>query len=100
MDKDKSQVSLYAVSTSGRLYFIQGIRDKRGHVPTFTCSGVPIRRDISLLSTQFNPAVNASEVVYVSTKNTQLRHMIRDPKTTMWTERVVHVKYQKEIETT
>jgi hypothetical protein len=99
VDSDRSQVSVFAVSTAGELYFIEGTRAKRGVVPTFKTTGIPIRRDIGFLSTQYNPDADASEVVYVSTNSSRVKHMLRDQKSSMWTEQAIHVKWDKDMTT-
>ena len=97
LDKDKSQISVFAVSVSGDMYFIQGLRPKRGKVPVFETPDVPIRTDVGFLSTQYDAALDAVQAVYVSTKDTQVQHILRDPGTTLWAGQVVHVAWKDEV---
>ncbi|KAJ7042245.1 hypothetical protein C8F04DRAFT_1390695 [Mycena alexandri] len=85
-------VSLLAVSTSNKLYYIHGVRKSTGVSPTFGISGTvfPIRQHISIISTQYNASINASEVMLVDSTN-KLKHVLRDAGSGMWTEHVIHV---------
>jgi hypothetical protein len=90
---NKSRISVFAVSTAGEMYFIEGTRNETGVEITFETMAVPIRRDIGFLSAQYNPDIDASEAVYACANGSQVKHILRDPTSTMWTERTVHAQY-------
>ncbi|KAJ3530445.1 hypothetical protein NM688_g7706 [Phlebia brevispora] len=61
--------------------------------PTFTTTAVPIRADVGFVSTQHNPSLNTTEVVYINTSSQQVHHLVRDPSS-MWSGTVLHVKWK------
>ena len=91
IDGQKSQITVLAISTSGDMYFIEGTRKYKGSLPTFAATGLPIRTGVGFLSPQYISSLGAPEVIYVETSNGQLRHLIRDPKSTLWAEQGVYV---------
>lgn len=88
--EDGLSISVLALSTLNELYYVHGTRASTAVLPQFTASAVPIRRNVGLISTQYNHAANASEVVYVDTSN-ELKHLWRDTATGLWSEQVIHV---------
>jgi hypothetical protein len=89
----KSRIIVFAVSTDGGLYFIEGVRDGNDALPTFF-EGVeaPIRSDVGFLSAQYSPGIDALEVVYANAKGQKVRHILRDPNTFLWSERTVYIE--------
>jgi len=88
--ENKHKICVFALSMSGDLYYIEGERKTDAGTPTFTASPYPIRKDIGIISTQYNAAVNASETLYVNSAN-QLKHIWRDSQTHTWSEQAIHV---------
>lgn len=88
-----SILAIFAISEQDELYFIQGFRNKHGDVPTFQMSGLPIRTGVAVMSPQYNPQTNACEILYVTNEiNSGLRHLIRDPISSLWTDGAVEFR--------
>ncbi|KAJ7101244.1 hypothetical protein B0H15DRAFT_796081 [Mycena belliarum] len=85
-------VSLLAVSISDELYYIHGVRKSTGVSPIFETSGTvfPIRQHVSIISTQYNASINATEVMLVDSAG-ELKHMLKDVGSGMWTQHEIHV---------
>ncbi|PSR81476.1 hypothetical protein BD289DRAFT_413041 [Coniella lustricola] len=79
-------LSILAVSEDDKLYLIEGDRDplKQG-IPTFKCSGLPIRSDVAQIACHYNIQQDSMEFIYTSTKDNQILHLARDSQTSMWT---------------
>ena len=87
------KLAIFAVSEQNGLYFVEGTRLTEGNKISFVASGVPIRGGVAAVSPQFNAKTNAAEVLYVSDAGANgLRHLVRDPVTSLWSEGAVEVK--------
>lgn len=95
--KDPSTVLVYAVSTHGELYVVEGARDmKKSRLVEFpSAAPIPIRSDVRSIAGNINPVTSAFETVYVSRDHDALRLLARDPVTTLWTETPMIVKSPK-----
>lgn len=80
-----SKIAIFAVTDQGELHFIEGARDGNGDVSLRT-SGLPIRKAVHLLSSQYNSKRGLCELVYVTKHNTEIRHLFRDEQTSFWTD--------------
>ena len=88
-----SHISMFALSTHNELYFIEGTRTTQNKIIFKAPSGIPIRQGVAVMSVQYNKQSNASELLYVTDKNFNgLRHLRRDPVTTLWTENGIEIK--------
>lgn len=65
-------------------------------MPVWSFSGIPIRADVTMMAAQRNPQLDFSQLVYVSSDR-QLKHLVKDPQTTMWQEQSIHVASPTEI---
>ncbi|KAK4096846.1 hypothetical protein N658DRAFT_331626 [Parathielavia hyrcaniae] len=80
-----SKIAIFAVTDQGELHFIEGVRDGNGDVNLRT-SGLPIRKAVHLLSSQYNSERRLCELVYVIKHNNEIRHLFRDEQTSLWTD--------------
>ena len=87
-------LTLLAISDNNQLYHVSGIR-KNGVVAFNTPSGIPIRSEVRKMSAQYNYDVKTSEILYVTKKSNELRHLVRDPSSSMWKESKVAVRKSK-----
>ncbi|KAF2133764.1 hypothetical protein P153DRAFT_427689 [Dothidotthia symphoricarpi CBS 119687] len=86
-------LTVFAISDHNELYFIEGKRSKDRKVTFQTPSGLPIRQGVTMMSPQYNAKSNASELLYVSDNGSNgLRHLVRDPVSTLWTEDSLQIK--------
>ncbi|EPS39332.1 hypothetical protein H072_6939 [Dactylellina haptotyla CBS 200.50] len=84
-------ITIFAVSDDNELYYIEGSR-KWNHPSgaiSLTSSGLPIRRNVVRISCQFNTDMNSSELIYTSSHANEVKHLLRDPKTTCWSESTI-----------
>ena len=90
--KEESTLLIYAVSTHGELFVIEGSR--KGKQVDFCSStvSIPIRTGIRNIAGQINPLTGAFETVYVTNDDDSLRHLTRDPLTSLWNEANMIVK--------
>lgn len=87
ISEEKNGLVIYALSTHGELYIVEGSRmvaDKKN--VQFQASGIPIRNNIGSIAGRVNPRTGAFEVVYVTRDNDNLRHLSRDPISFLWKE--------------
>lgn len=83
----ETSIVMFAVSDDNELYYIQGARHwSTDNSIYLTSSGLPIRKNVSCISCQYNQAANSSELVYTTTEADEVKHLIRDPNTTGWSE--------------
>jgi hypothetical protein len=95
----ETTIVMFAVSNDNGLYYIQGTRQWQtdGSI-TLTASGLPIRRNVAHISCQYNQASNTSEVVYTGTAGADaVKHLIRDPTTTGWSETSIAFSSPREL---
>ncbi|KAJ5949441.1 hypothetical protein N7454_001025 [Penicillium verhagenii] len=92
-DDESNILAIFAISERDELYFIQGCRTSADGEVTFRTSGLPIRTGVAVMSPQYNQQTNACEILYVTNEvNSGLRHLIRDPISSLWTDGVVEFK--------
>ncbi len=80
-------ITVLAVTTHGQLYYVQGVRQSEGKIPTFFASGIPIHEGVERLSTLYNAKTNACEVLYVGQGSNQIVHLVKDITTSLWLEK-------------
>ncbi|KAM5380095.1 hypothetical protein ACJZ2D_003742 [Fusarium nematophilum] len=87
------KIAIFAISEQDQLYYIEGTRALQGNKLSFKASGIPIRIGVSAMSTQYNAINDQAEILYVSNSGSNgLRHLVRDPSTSLWSEAMVEVK--------
>lgn len=85
----RTKLTLFAVSDDDELYFIQGTRQLKGNQVKLFSSGLPIRSDVQRISCQYNAATDTSELIFVTGGGHEVKHLLRDPQTTCWSEKPV-----------
>lgn len=85
-NKQATAITIFAVSEDNDLYYVQGNRRWSDGFITFSSSGLPIRTNVERISGRYNPATNSSELVYTGSGVDQVKHLIRDPVTSGWSE--------------
>ena len=88
-----SNLVIFAVSTHGELYYLEGTRhtkSPKGPV-TFSQSGFPIRQDVLSFSTQYNPS-NAAELIYFGNTDNKTVHLWKDKADGLWHEQQISVQ--------
>ncbi|KAI5798600.1 hypothetical protein FPQ18DRAFT_420557 [Pyronema domesticum] len=93
----ETMMTIFALSTDGELYYVEGSRTLNTEgtemVMNFhTVSAIPIRSEVAQISAQFNASNNASELLYSSTTGNEIKHLMRDPTTSMWSETALTVR--------
>jgi hypothetical protein len=86
-NKLETCITMFAVSNHNDLYYIEGSRKWKvdGSI-SLASSGLPIRQNVSRVSCQYNAAMNSSELIYTGTGANEIKHLLRDPHTTCWSE--------------
>lgn len=87
-NESETSIVMFAVSNDNALYYIQGTRQwsTDGSI-SLKASGLPIRQNVSHISCQYNQVSNTSDLVYTGTAGADaVKHLIRDPATTAWSE--------------
>lgn len=78
-------LSILAVSEDDQLYLIEGDRDlHKSGIPSFKCSGLPMRDNISQIAAHYNEEQDSMEFIYTTKKENQIVHLARDPHTSVW----------------
>ena len=78
-------LSILAVSEDDELYLIEGDRDAANFgIPTFKCSGLPIRTDVAQIACHYNKQIDAMEFIYTTKRDNQISHLARDINTGVW----------------
>lgn len=77
-----SKIAIFAVTDQGELYFIEGVRDGNGKVGLRT-SGLPIRKDVHLLSSPYNSKRELCELIYITRHDNEIRHLFRDDQSSL-----------------
>lgn len=93
--QDENTLLIYAVSTHGELFVVEGSRKaSNGNTVEFSSSSVPIpiRNGIRNITGRINPLTGAFDTVYVSRDSDSLKHLSRDPDTSMWKEAEIIVR--------
>ncbi|KUJ19606.1 uncharacterized protein LY89DRAFT_717075 [Mollisia scopiformis] len=89
-NQEETCITMFAVADNDDLYYIQGSRKwKKDGSITLASSGLPIRQNVSRVSCQFNAAMNSSELIYTGTGANDVKHLLRDPETTCWSESTI-----------
>lgn len=85
-------LSILAVSEVDQLYLIEGERDlRKSGLPSFKCSGLPIRDNVSQIAAQYNKNQDSMEFIYTTKQDNQIVHLARDPHTSVWSSTDLHV---------
>jgi hypothetical protein len=98
-------ITLFAVSDDDELYYIQGIRPFQTNKITFTASGIPIRDNVDRISTQYNAAKSATELIYLGNGTNEVFHLWLDSGLTWQEEQILtrgpsgYIKYYAFITT-
>ena len=98
IEKDQNLLLIYAVSTHGEIYIVEGIRKaSNNNVVQFKTASVPlpIRSDVRNAAGKINPFTGAFEIIYISKSKDALKHLARDPITSLWKETDLIVKEAK-----
>ncbi|EGO53342.1 hypothetical protein NEUTE1DRAFT_126669 [Neurospora tetrasperma FGSC 2508] len=78
-------LSILAVSEDDELYLIEGERDATNFgLPTFNCSGLPVRTNVAQIACHYNKQIDAIEFIYTTKRDNQISHLARDSKTGVW----------------
>jgi hypothetical protein len=85
----QTKLTLFAVSDDDELYFIQGTRQLKGNQVKLFSSGLPIRSNVQRISCQYNATTDTSELIFVTGGGNEVKHLLRDPQTTCWSENTV-----------
>jgi hypothetical protein len=98
LSSDESNVLVHAVSTHGELFVARGVR----HASTsgtvefpLTAVPIPIRNDVRNISGKVNSVNKSFEIVYATKDDDGLRHLARDPETSLWKETELIAKAAK-----
>jgi hypothetical protein len=90
--KEESTLLIYAISTHGELFVIEGSRiGTQVDFPSSTVP-IPIRNGIRNISGRINNLTGAFEIAYVTSDDDNLKHLTRDPVTSLWKEADMIVK--------
>ncbi|KAF4957011.1 hypothetical protein FGADI_3424 [Fusarium gaditjirri] len=92
-----TRLAIFAVSKDDELYYIDGERNYAADEPrmSFQWSGLPIRRNVSQISTRYNALQCSSELLMATENDTALRFLRREPSGKSWTEDRVTLKGHK-----
>ena len=93
----QTNFAIFALSEHDELYFIEGVRIFATHEVRFETSGFPIRTNVDVVSAQYNSKINASELIYVGNGQDEIRHLWKDPWTSLWNETDITVAATGEI---
>jgi hypothetical protein len=88
-EETATAITMFAINRQGELYFIEGSRDWNNGEISLKSSGLPIRTDVARISCQYNAKLDSSELIYASTDNDVIKHLLRDPETTCWSENII-----------
>ena len=78
-------LSILGVSEDDELYLIEGERNIANQgIPSFKCSGLPIRTDVAQIACHYNKQLDVMEFIYTTKKDNQIAHLARDPGTGVW----------------
>jgi hypothetical protein len=85
---DESKVSVYALSTHGELYVIEGSRkvSNNNQIQFPNIMNFPIRDRIRNITGKINPVTGTFEIIYVTRDDDVLKHLARDSETSLWVE--------------
>lgn len=88
---------VYAISDHGELFVIEGTRrvDNGNLLEVPPSLPLPIRTGIRNLTGSINPLTGALDTVYTTRDSDQLKHLSRDPVTSLWKETDMVVKADK-----
>ncbi|KAG5753245.1 hypothetical protein H9Q70_004091 [Fusarium xylarioides] len=94
---DKSVVLIYAITDHGELFVIEGTRlvDNNNLLEVPSSVPLPIRTGIRNLTGMVNHLTGAFDTIYTTNDNDQLKHLSRDPLTSLWKETEMVVKAEK-----
>ena len=84
--EDQTRLALFAVAESGELYYLDGARILASGDLNFQYSGLPIRRDVTHMSTRFNGPRCSSELLFATEKDSALHYLRRSSTGSVWTE--------------
>jgi hypothetical protein len=86
LNSNHTIISIFAVSDRNDLYFVRGTRFIKENRIQWISSGLPIRKGVARVSTQFNKERNTCDVLFIGNGSNELYHLSRDEKTTLWSE--------------
>jgi hypothetical protein len=92
IDKNNTALSIFAVSDRNELYYIGASRQTKPVAKfEFPASALPIRKDVTRISTQFSKVRGTSELLYLGNGQSELRHLCRDHDSSLWAESSIDV---------
>ncbi|KAJ3535989.1 hypothetical protein NM208_g6908 [Fusarium decemcellulare] len=94
----ETYISIYAISSAGELYFIQGSRkwSTNGSIELWS-SGLPIRTNVSRITCRYNKKLRSSQLVYTKDGSNTLMHLLRDPDTGCWSDAAISFEAPQEV---
>ncbi|KAF3228759.1 hypothetical protein TWF106_006279 [Orbilia oligospora] len=98
---EMSSLMIFGLSTYGELFTIEGTRmaaDKSN--VQFKTSGLPIRQNVQNIAGRINKVTGVCEVIWIGRSEDSIRHLIKDPVTSMWNESEIIVQASKAIQKT
>ncbi|EPS34733.1 hypothetical protein PDE_09697 [Penicillium oxalicum 114-2] len=91
-EEDTAHIQVVAISSHNELFFFQGSRSTTSKTEvSWTESNVPIRTGVMHVACHYNRLSGACELVYASSSHDEIRHLSRDPRSSMWCENVLSV---------